>query len=57
MTDGRGRLDAVPGCPEPAVPEVASSVFCELNITERAGSKLSSLSSPEASSQSTVTPA
>ena len=54
---GRGRVEAVPGTPDDVEPLVLSSVRCELTITERAGSKTSSLCSPPEKSHSTETPA
>ena len=54
---GRGSVEAVPGTPLPPEDPEESSVRCELSITERAGSKISSLCSPPVKSHSTETPA
>ena len=55
--DGRGRAEAVPGTPEAELAPLTSSVFCELVMTDRAGSKASSVCSPALKSHSTETPA
>src|SRR5690348_9357448 len=53
---GRGNVDAVPGTPLALELPEPSSVRCEVTITLRAGSKISSLCSPPEKSQSTLTP-
>src|SRR5580704_1105923 len=54
---GCGRFAAVPGTPEAIrVVPLVSSVFCELTITERVGSNVSSLCSPLVMSTSAQTP-
>ena len=54
---GLGRLEAVPGISGNRARSVTSSVFCELSITECAGSRVSSCCSPLVRSQSTEAPA
>ena len=54
---GRGSVEAVPGTPLETAAPVLSSVRCEVTMTLRAGSKISSLSSPPVKSHSTETPA
>ncbi len=54
---GRGRFDAVPGTPPDELEPAESSDFWEVTMTERSGSKVSSLCSPLVKSHSSVTPA
>ena len=54
---GRGSVEGVPGTPLAEAGPELSSVLWEFNITERAGSKISSLCSPPVKSHSTEAPA